>query len=375
MQSSGYADDELVQTLCEEVIFEDYAYLSLTAKQCYEFIRSVFCTLRCELEVLQDIVDDDSIQEIMVNGCDDVFVERNGKIEKVDIKLENKEQLRRIIQRLVAKVGREINELNPIVDARLSDGSRINAVYDNIAINGPILTIRKFKKDSLKLCDLIDNGDISEEAAVFLQDAVRCGYSIFISGGTSSGKTTFLNILSDFIPKDERIIVIEDSAELQIRGHDNYVRMESKSGNIQGKGSVSIKTLLKSSLRMRPDRIIVGEVRGDEIVDMIAAMSTGHDGSLSTGHANSPKGMLLRLESLYLSSLSIPLESVRTQIADAIELIVQLKRFPDGHRRVIEITEVCGVEKSEIVLNRLFERIGGQLQKVDELTHNEKMLA
>lgn len=353
------ADDELMD-LCRVAVFGHPRFFSLGTAECLEFAKKVFSCLRCDLELLQELVDDDGISEIMVNGYDSVFIEKNGHLEKSDVCLDSKEQLVAVIQRLAAKVGREINDLNPIVDARLSDGSRINAVNDNIAIGGPILTIRKFGKTKMTMDELIERGDISVDAAEFLRASVEAGCNIFVSGGTSSGKTSFLNILSDCIPPGERIIVIEDSAELQIRNHENMIRMESKSSNSQGKGAVAIRDLIKTSLRMRPDRIIVGEVRGDEVIDMLAAMSTGHDGSLSTGHANSPSGMLGRLETLHIAGSGFPLSAVRNQIADAIDLIVQLKRFPDGHRRVMEICEVCGVEDGEIELNTLFERIKGE---------------
>ena len=247
-----------------------------------------------------------------------------------------------------------MNELHPIVDARLSDGSRINAVHGSIAIGGPVLTIRKFNRSRMTMDDLIAQGDISREAAASLKKLTEAGYNIFISGGTSSGKTTFLNILSDHIPQTERVVVIEDSAELQIRGIPNLVRMEARSANAQGKGAIAIRDLIRTSLRQRPDRVIVGEVRGEEVVDMLAAMSTGHDGSLSTGHANSVRGMIGRLETLHITSSGFPAASVRAQIAEAIDVYVHLARTPDGHRRVVEICESAGMQDGEILLNPLF---------------------
>lgn len=355
MQVTGRESDEYVCGLCEEAVFEDEANLRKSGAECLRLAERVMSCIRCELELLQEIVNDESITEIMVNGPSNIFYERNGKISKADFELDSAEQLRRIIQRLTARVGREMNDLNPIVDARLADGSRINAVNDNIAIGGPVLTIRKFNQSKMTMSDLVERGDISSDAAEFLQRLVESAYNIFISGGTSSGKTTFLNILSDLIPRGERIIVIEDSAELQIRGHDDLVRMEARSANAQGKGVVSISDLVKTSLRMRPDRIIVGEVRGGETVDMIQAMSTGHDGSLSTGHSNSPSGMIKRLETMYLSASNFPLDAVRAQISEAIEIIVQLKRFSDGHRRVVNISEIEGLENGEIKISSIFE--------------------
>ena len=374
MTRAYLGDDELF-SLCCEIVFERSVPMSSGLGKSLEYVRKVFNCLRSELETLQELADDPGVTEIMVNGHEKIFVEKNGRIEKVPYSLDSKQQLFSIIQRLAARVGREINDLNPIVDARLSDGSRINAVNDNIAIDGPILTIRKFGGLKIGMDELISSGGITEEAADFLSKAVGIGANIFVSGGTSSGKTTFLNILSDCIPPDERLIVIEDSAELQIRNHENVVRMEAKAPNSQGKGGVSIRELIKASLRMRPDRIIVGEVRGDEVIDMLAAMSTGHDGSLSTGHANSPRGMLGRLETMHIAGSSFPLAAVRNQIADAIDLIVQLKRFRDGSRKVIEITEVCGVRNGEIQLNALFERSGnGKLERTGNPVRNGSKL-
>ena len=271
-------------------------------------------------------------------------------------------------------MSRELNELNPIVDARLSDGSRINAVNANVAINGPVLTIRRFNAGRLTMEDLIASGSITREAAEFIKALVRCRYNIFVSGGTSSGKTTFLNVLSDYIPADERLIVIEDSAELAIRGHPNLVRLEAKLPNAQGKGAVSIKELIKASLRMRPDRVIVGEVRGAEVVDMLAAMSTGHDGSLSTGHANSCRGMILRLESLFLSASGFPIESIRGQIAEGIDIFVHLARRSDGKRKVMEISQVSGFSGGEICVEPLFRSDGGILSRTGiELKRRDKV--
>ena len=368
-------EDETLLCLCEEEVSAHPFFFSRSPAECGDYAKKVYSCLRCDLELLQSLADDDEISEIMVNGCDAVFVEKNGHIEKSNIKLDSKEQLISIIQRLAAKVGREMNDLNPIVDARLSDGSRINAVNDNVAIVGPILTIRKFGKVKMTMEDLIERGDSSQEAADFLRYAVEKGCNIFISGGTSSGKTSFLNVLSECIPENERIIVIEDSAELQIRNHENMIRMEAKQPNSQGKGAVTIRELIKASLRMRPDRIVVGEVRGEEVIDMLAAMSTGHDGSLSTGHANSPRGMLGRLETLHISSSGFPLTAVRNQIADAIDVIVQLKRYPDGHRRVTHIDELCGIKEGEYELNPLFEREdGGDLERTGNPVRNKYKL-
>jgi len=304
---------------------------------------------------LQPYVDDDEISEIMVNGKDDIFIERKGKIEKSEAYFEKVEDLEEVIRRICAKVYREINELNPIVDARLASGARVNAVYKNIAINGPILTIRKFPKKEITMDMLIRNGSLTEEAAVYLKKLVISGYNIFVSGGTSSGKTTFLNVLSSYIPKDERVIVIEDSAELQINEVKNIVRLECRNANVQGKGKVDMKQLIKTSLMMRPDRIIVGEVRGEEVLDMIQAMNTGHDGSLSTGHGNSIEGMLRRLESMFLQAADFPIEAIRAQIAEGIDIIVHMGRLSDKSRKVLEIAEIKTFDGKNILLNPLFK--------------------
>ena len=375
----GYSQsisDKEVLDICKDIVLSDLSTQILDVRKCETIIRQVFCTLRCELEILQDIADDKNVTEIMVNGPRDIFVEKNGKIQRANIEFENQTQLERVIQRLAARVGREINDLNPIVDARLSDGSRINAVNSNIAIGGPILTIRKFNKSRMTMDDLIKQGDITLEAASFVEKIVKSSYNIFVSGGTSSGKTTFLNILSDFIPRDERVIVIEDSAELQIRAHENLVRMEAKSANAQGRGEVTIRDLIKSSLRMRPDRVIVGEVRGIEVIDMIAAMSTGHDGSLSTGHSNSAKGMIRRLETMYLSESNYPIDAVRGQISEALEFIIHLQRDNDGHRHIVEIAEFLGYQNGEPVLNEIFtyEKGKGLISTGNQVKRNDKLL-
>lgn len=374
-RSSLITTDEEVNELCRSVISAMPQAAMLTEKERARLVRLAFCALRCELEVLQDIASDPDVSEIMINGPDNIFIEKNGKIQKADVSFEESLRLERVIQRIAAGVGREINELNPIVDARLSDGSRINAVHSNIAIGGPILTIRRFNKNRLTMEELIASGDISTEASELLKKLVRCGYNMFVSGGTSSGKTTFLNVLSDFIPQNERVIVIEDSAELQIRGIDNLIRMETKNANTQGKGEVTIRDLIRTSLRMRPDRIIVGEVRGGEVVDMLAAMSTGHDGSLSTGHANSIKGMIGRLETMHITASGFPAASVQAQIAEAIEIFVHLARTSDGHRRVMEISELESIEQSEIKLNPLFryEPTRGLIATGNSLKNRDKL--
>jgi pilus assembly protein CpaF len=353
-KEENMSDVEVLQ-LIEDMVLQDQDFSLMPLKQTSKLIHRIFYSIRKDLDILQPYLEDENVSEIMVNGIDDVFIETHGSIKRVDVHFDSTEELEEIIRRIAAKVHKDINELNPIVDARLEDGSRINAVYKNIALNGPILTVRKFPKQAITMNRLIKLGTITQEAADYLETLVHCGYNIFISGGTSSGKTTFLNVLSNYIPSQERVIVIEDSAELQILQIENLVRMECKNANLQGKGQVSMEQLIKASLRMRPDRIIVGEVRGKAVIDMIQAMNTGHDGSLSTGHGNSIEGMLRRLESMFLQSANFPIEAIRTQIAEAIDIIVHLGKLQGRGRLVLEIAEVVGVAKGEICFNTLFK--------------------
>ena len=353
--SDSEITDETVMKAIEDYVFDN---LQLEMKHPNEnrvLIHRLFCSMRRELDILQPYIEDERVSEIMVNGINDVFVEKSGSLQRIDLRFDSEEQLEELIRRIAAKVHREINELNPIVDARLEDGSRVNAVYKNIALNGPILTIRKFPQKAIDMETLIEKGSITREAAEFLEKLVKAGYNCFISGGTSSGKTTFLNVLSNYIPSTERVIVIEDSAELQIRQISNLVRMECKQANSLKRGSIAMEQLIKTSLRMRPDRIIVGEVRGKEVIDMIQAMNTGHDGSLSTGHGNSIKGMLRRLESMFLQAADYPIEAIRSQIAEGIDIIIHLGRLADGSRKILEIAEICGVNNGEISTNLLFK--------------------
>jgi pilus assembly protein CpaF len=355
IQQEGNMSDEDVLHLIEDAVLGDDDYSHFSLAQIAALVHRIFYSIRKDLDILQPYLDDETVSEIMVNGIHDVFIEINGFIQRVDVHFDSTEELEEIIRRITAKVHKDINELNPIVDARLSDGSRINAVYKNIALNGPILTVRKFPRQAITMNHLIQWGTITKEAAEYLKTLVLCGYNLFISGGTSSGKTTFLNILSNYIPSHERVIVIEDSAELQIHHIDNLVRMECKNANLQGKGQVSMEQLIKTSLRMRPDRIIVGEVRGKEVLDMIQAMNTGHDGSLSTGHGNSIEGMLLRLESMFLQAANFPIEAIRTQIAEALDIIVHLGKIQGKGRRILEIAEILGVENGKIGINPIFK--------------------
>lgn len=347
-----YSDDE-IEELITQVVFEQsrQCYISVTEKQ--EIIKKVFNSMR-RLDIIQPLIDDKSITEIMINGPNNIFIEKNGQIHKLNIAFENQRKLENIIQSIVSRVNRTINEASPIVDARLKDGSRVNALLPPIALDGPILTIRKFPEKPMTVENLIELGSLTAEVADVLKRMVKAKYNIFISGGTGSGKTTFLNALSNYIPSDERIITIEDSAELQIVNIPNLVRLETRDANIEGKGQITMRDLIKTSLRMRPDRIIVGEVRGPEALDMLQAMNTGHDGSLSTGHANSAKDMLSRLETMVLTAASLPLDAIRKQIASALDIIIHLARMRDRSRKVLEITEILGVRDGEIELNPLY---------------------
>jgi len=346
------SDEELLDIIAESV-FEKSRKCFMTIAEKRESIEAIFNSMR-RLDILQPVLDDASVTEIMVNGPDNIFIERNGRISKMEVGFESRERLEDVIQSIVSKANRMVNEASPIVDARLADGSRVNVVLQPIAINGPIMTIRKFPEKPMTVEDLIRHGSITEDAAEVLRSFVKARYNVFICGGTGSGKTTLLNILSGFIPCDERIITIEDSAELQIKGIENIVRMETRNANVEGKGQITIRDLIRTSLRMRPDRIIVGEVRGPEALDMLQAMNTGHDGSLSTGHANSTADMLTRLETMVLCAAQLPLEAIRQQIASAIDIIIHLSRIRDKSRRVLEISEIAGYSNGKIILNPLF---------------------
>jgi len=348
--------DEDIEKIITDIVFEKSKEYYMTVSEKQEIIKIIFNSMR-RLDILQPLIEDNSITEIMINGPNNIFIEREGRVIKLDAAFENEKKLENIIQSIVAKVNRSINESSPTADARLPDGSRINAVLPPIALNGPILTIRKFPEKPMTIEQLIEYESLNEESAEVLRRMVVARYNIFICGGTGSGKTTFLNALSNFIPSDERIITIEDSAELQIVNVPNIVRLETRDANTEGKGQITVRDLIKSSLRMRPDRIVVGEVRGAEALDMLQAMNTGHDGSLSTGHGNSPMDMLRRLETMVLSGASIPLDAIRHQIASAIDIIIHLGRLRDRSRRVLEIAEVLGYKDGEIQLNPLFKFI------------------
>ena len=368
-EGENISDSEALQ------IIEDHVFSLKKSQVCghkanTELIDRIFLSLRREMDILQPYIDDSSISEIMVNGRSDVFAERHGRMERLPVEFDTVEDLEELIRRIASRVHREINELNPIVDARLSDGSRVNAVYKNIALNGPILTIRKFPDTVMTMDDLISNGTVEEETASFLEKLVKAGYNCFICGGTSSGKTTLLNVLSQSIPPGERLVVIEDSAELQIEQVENIVRLECRNANVQGKGGIDMSQLVKASLRMRPDRIIVGEVRGKEVMDMIQALNTGHSG-MSTGHANSIDGMLKRLEAMFLQAADFPVEAIRRQITAGIEIMIHMSRMKDGSRKITEIAELTGMEGGNIKVNMLYSHERGRTENA--LENREKL--
>ena len=380
--SVDVSDDEILKLIRNKIIEKSRTCpMNLSERKRVE--GHVFNSLR-KLDVLEDLLKDEDITEIMINGPDNIFIEKNGKVEKWTEKFSSEEKLNDVIQSIVANSNKIVNESNPIVDTRLEDGSRVNIVLPPAAVDYSILSIRKFPKEQMTMERLKSFGSIDEEQIEFLKKLVISGYNIFVSGGTGSGKTSFLNALGEFIPKDERVITIEDSAELQLKNVENIVRLEARNANLEGNNEITIRDLLKSSLRMRPDRIIVGECRGAEALEMLQAFNTGHDGSLSTGHSNSCKDMLSRLETMVLMGAEIPLSAIRQQIASGIDIIVQLGRLRDKSRKLIEIAEVVDFANDEIRLNPLYRfkeleeingRIIGQWEKVGDLENKEKLLA
>lgn len=381
---SKESSDEEVEALIDDLFLQEEGLRLWSVEERKQLKREIFFSLR-RLDILQELLEEDDITEIMINGPDSLFVERAGQIEKLREHFESKEKLLHIIQKIVGECNRSVNEASPIVDARLKDGSRVNVVLNPVAINGPIVTIRRFPDKPVTMEQMLAWNSITEEAAGQLKLLVQAGYNIFISGGTGSGKTTFLNVLSGYIPSGERVITIEDSAELQLQGIPNLVRMETRNENVEGCNAISIRDLIRASLRMRPDRIIVGEVRGIEAIDMMTAFNTGHDGSMSTGHANSAKDMLSRLQTMILMGMELPLHAVRQQIASGIDILVHLGRLRDKSRKVLEIWEIDGYEEGEILLNLLYRfaesgetpdgKILGRLEKKGELKHDHKLKA
>ncbi|MDO4620621.1 MAG: CpaF family protein [Lachnospiraceae bacterium] len=368
------AADPEIRELIDALVLSRTRKSAVSIADRIQISRKLFASVR-RLDILQELIDDKTVTEIMVNGPDCIYIEKDGKITRWDRRFESAEKLDDVIQRIVGKCNRVVNEQNPIVDARLEDGSRVNAVIAPVALDGSILTIRQFPEHAITMEQLIARGSITEEAAGFLQRLVRAGYSMLIGGGTSAGKTTFLNALSAYIPGEERIITIEDNAELQIRGIENLVRLEAKNANMDGNREISIRDLIKSALRMRPDRVVVGEVRAGEAVDMLQAMNTGHDGSMSTLHANSAEDMIARLETMVLMAFPLPLPAIRRQIASGVDLMIHLGRLKNGKRRVLEICEVDGMQDGEVVLRDLFKwnDAEGVLQQVGELKHVQKL--
>lgn len=365
--------DEELQEKVESIVMQRIGNVYCSIEQRVSIVQQVYSSIR-GFGLLDTIISDDTITEVMINGPQNVFIEQNGRLFKLDKQFESQRRLEDIIQRIVGLAGREVNQANPICDTRLPDGSRVNVVLPPIALCGPTLTIRKFSKTPMTITKLIEYGSLTQEIADKLELLVKAKYNIFISGGTGSGKTTYLNALSNYIPKDERVITIEDSAELQIDGIENLVSMETRNANTSGAGQITIRDLIKSSLRMRPERIVVGEVRGGEALDMLQAMNTGHDGSLSTGHANSTEDMLSRLETMVLQGAAgLPLEAIRQQISSALDIIIHLSRLRDKSRKTMEITEVLGYENGKIQLNPLFvfeedenstlEKVSGKLKR------------
>jgi len=348
--------DEQLEEQVERIVTEQMKGIYCPVEQKVKIVRQVYSSIR-GFGLLDSIISDDTITEVMINGANNIFIEKNGQLTKLDKKFESETKLEDIIRRIVGQAGREVTQANPIVDTRLPDGSRVNVVLPPIALCGPTMTIRKFSATPMTIERLIyQYGSLTQEIADKLELLVKAKYNIFICGGTGSGKTTFLNALSNYIPKDERVITIEDSAELQITGVENLVSLETRNANASGVGQITIRDLIKSSLRMRPERIIVGEVRGGEALDMLQAMNTGHDGSLSTGHANSAQDMLSRLETMVLQGApGLPLEAIRQQIASAVDIIIHLSRLRDHSRKTMEITEVVGYENGQIILNPLYQ--------------------
>lgn len=377
-------DEELAELIDEEILNFSDGGLRLQERLLLQ--KELFDSFR-RLDILQELVDDPEITEIMVNGPEEIFIESKGRIRRWEKRFESKEQLLDLIQQIVSSVNRIVNTSSPIADARLADGSRVHVVLEPVALDGPILTIRKFP-EPVTMERLLSYGSISEEAAVFLQKLVEARYNIFVSGGTGAGKTTFLNALSEFIPSGERVITIEDSAELRLRHIENLVRLETREANAEGQGAIGIGMLIRAALRMRPDRILIGEVRGKEALDLLQAMNTGHDGSFSTGHANSPRDMLARLETMVLMAAELPLPAIRSQIASAVDIMVHVARLRDKSRKVTAIEEVDRYENGEIILNSLYRfqehekggekngasrRVEGSLEKTGELRHREKL--
>ena len=382
MDMTKETGEEELQEIIRCVIEEEGKKEFLSLGEKIRISRELFNAFR-RLDIIQDLIEDYEITEIMVNGTDNIFYEKKGKLYRTDRHFISESRLADVIQQIVGETNRYVNETSPIVDARLRDGSRVNVVLKPVAVNGPVMTIRKFPSDAITMRQLVRMGSLTEEAAGFIEKLVRAKYNIFVSGGTGAGKTTFLNAMSDYIPKDERIITIEDNAELQIQGVANLVRLEARGPNLEGEGAVTIRDLIRSALRMRPDRIIVGEVRGEETVDMISSdMLNGHSGSMSTGHANNPTDMLHRLETMMMMGIDLPLQAIQRQIASALDIIIHLGRLRDKSRRVLRIEEILGYCQDRIQTKVLYEfreegrrdeKIKGCIVKVGEIENRDKL--
>ena len=383
MDLSRQMSEEEVRELIDEEISKEGKARHLTLDTKATLRKEIYHTIR-ELGILQDLIDDPEITEIMVNGTTPIFVEKEGKISQLSVSFESEEKLNHVIQQIVSRCNRVINEASPIVDARLKDGSRVSAVLAPIALNGPILTIRRFPREAITMEQLVSMNSITQEAAEFLKKMVQAGYNILVSGGTGSGKTTFLNVLSGFIPETERVITIEDSAELQLQNLSNLVRLETRNANVDGCREITIRDLIKASLRMRPSRLIVGEVRGKEAVDMLQSVNVGHYG-MTTVHANSVRDVVSRLETMVLMGMDLPLNAIRKQIVSGFDLMIHLGRLRDASRRVLEIAEPLSVAGEEVQIQRLFRffetgvdkrgRVSGELKKMGELKYEEKLKA
>ena len=366
------SDQDILDTIDELVLAEGRELrLSLRAKE--EFRRELFCSVR-KLDVIQELVDDPSVTEIMVNGYRNIFVEKSGKIRKWEKAFSSEERLWDVIQQIAGRCNRVVNEETPILDARLANGARVNAVLPPVSLDGPVLTIRRFPDEPITMVKLVAWGSITQEAADFLKKLVSSGYTILVGGGTSTGKTTFLNVLSACIPREERIVTIEDNAELQLLGLDNVVRLEARAANLEGGREITIRDLLRTALRMRPSRIIIGEVRSGEAGDFLSCLNTGHSGSLGSAHANSVRDMIGRLENMVLMGMNIPIPVIRRQIVSGIEILVHLGRDGNGKRRVEEIAEITGLKGDEVQIRTLF-RLDGEnhLEPVNPLLHGEKL--
>ncbi len=360
--------DEDLERKIEDIATQKIGDAYISISQRVSIVQQVYSSIR-GFGLLDSILKDETITEVMINGPDNIFIEQKGRLTQLDKKFDSQKRLEDIIQRIVGMAGREVNQANPICDTRLPDGSRVNVVLPPVALCGPTITIRKFSKEPMTMERLIGYKSLTPEIAEKLEVLVKAKYNIFICGGTGSGKTTFLNAMSNFIPKDERVITIEDSAELQITGIDNLVSLETRNANAAGVGAITIRDLIKSSLRMRPERIVVGEVRGGEALDMLQAMNTGHDGSLSTGHANSTQDMLSRLETMVLQGAAgLPLDAIRQQIASAIDIIVHLSRLRDKSRKTMAITEVLDYSNGKIHLNPLYEFVEDENSTLDKVS-------